>query len=156
MRATVRRDLYSKEITHRPFKELGTRLAKQMQKVLFGVGMFRRKNIITEDEYEIVRRVAIATAPSRLEVIVRKMYFSGAERAWTVDKMSRIIGLPTVTTLRMIENLMLLGMLKRHQGAQTEYIFRDEILLLMEVSEVYKGSLINHKTGVNNGSAQTH
>jgi hypothetical protein len=84
------------------------------------------------------------------------MYFSGAERAWTVDKMSRIIGLPTVTTLRMIENLMLLGMLKRHQGAQTEYIFRDEILLLMEVSEVYKGSLINHKTGVNNGSAQTH
>jgi hypothetical protein len=139
MRGTVNRDRYTKEITHKPFAELGTRLAKQFFKLLLGVTMFRRKQQASESEFLIVKNIGLGTLPGRLEEFTRIIYRRFKDRPFDADKMAEITGLPRVTCQRVIEDLTMLGIFekKKKSTIQTEWFYRSSILNLMEGARVY-------------------
>lgn len=140
IRGTVNRDKYTREVTHKPFQELGTRLAKQFLKLMLGIGLFRQKEIITNREYEIIKKVAISTIPSRLETIVYGIVSEDICDTYTVEELQEISGLPRTTVKRMTENLVLLQVLEELKVGRRlkSYKLKDEIVDIIELSEIYK------------------
>jgi hypothetical protein len=76
MRGTVNRDKFSKDITHRSFIELGTRVAKQLYKLIVGITMFKQEKIVSEDTYDVALSVARASVSSRYYDALMPMYRS--------------------------------------------------------------------------------
>jgi hypothetical protein len=138
MRSTITRDRFTKEVTHKPFSELGTRLAKQLHKLGYGIGQFRRIERIGDPEYKILRDVAISTAPSRMETIVRKVFETDPGRAYGTDELSDLLGLPTLTAQRLAENLVLISIFaKEKTGFKFVYRLSDPARQLIETAELY-------------------
>lgn len=140
MRGTVNRDKYTKEITHKPFAELGTRLAKQFCKMLLGIGCFRHVDVVGEHEYNAVKHIAIGTAPSRLEGFLRTMYCQDRDRTYSIQELTDVIMLPQMTVQRLAENLHLLGVLRKERLSKikTEWALTQEIIEIVEGAEIYK------------------
>lgn len=140
LRGTIIRDRFSKEVMFKPFQELGTRLSKQYIKLLMGIGMFRRLDKVGEDEFDIVRKLAIGTVPSKLEDAVSKLYRYGSDRRFTVAELGEMIRLPNSTVQQVVNSLYMLGALKKTKlsGLKTDWMMSDEFLHIIEKSEVYK------------------
>jgi hypothetical protein len=142
MRSTIKRDPFTKEITHKPFGELGTRLTKQFYKLLVhGVGAFRRVKDLGEREYSVIRRISLGTVPSRLEDIVRKAYVQDPQKARTIADYSSLMGLPQATVHRQVEALTMLGVLRRSavSAMKPEWVFTKDIMKVIESCDLYKG-----------------
>lgn len=139
LRSTIVRDKFSKEVTHKPFSELGTRLAKQFCKLLLGIGMFRGLKTVTEAEYLIVKSVALGTVPSRMEDIMKVLYSKDKTATWSAKEISDIINLPQSTTVRIIENLGMLNVLQKTYITQHKYNWSltSEIIDLIERASIY-------------------
>jgi len=140
VRGTVVRDRYSKEVTHKPFKEIGTRLVTQFSKLAQGITMFRRKPEVTFDEYKIIRSIAIGCAPSRLEIIIRKMYKKDPLRLFDRDEIASAVKLPPITVDRMLENMYLLGVLEKvkQSGLKCQWCFESDFIDLMKGAKLYE------------------
>jgi hypothetical protein len=113
MRGTINRDRYSKEVTHKPFTEIGTRLTKQLYKLMIGIGQLHRHEVLGEFELEAARQVAVSSAPSRMEEAVHKMYAQGYDRLYTTQDMCAMIDLPILTVGRVLENLNMLRIVRK-------------------------------------------
>lgn len=109
LRGTIIRDKFSKEVLFKPFQELGTRLSKQFMKLLIGICMFRRLKEAGENEFRIIRKVALSTVPSKLENAVKSAYKYGIDRNFTVGELGEMIQLPTSTTQQVVNSLYMLG-----------------------------------------------
>lgn len=138
MRGTVVRDRFSKEVTHKPITELGTRLAKQFLKLLFGVGMFRGKAVVGEDEYEIIKKTAISTCPVRmidLFHVIRKK----CNEFFMVEELANHTNFPNITISRILENMVMLDLVrKRKEGLfKTDYYISPVFNNLIKKSEVF-------------------
>jgi len=140
LRGTIIRDKFSKEVMFKPFQELGTRLSKQFIKLLLGIGMFRRLDIVGEDEFEIIRKLALGTVPSRLEDCVSRIYREGKDRHFTVGKIGEMIRLPNGTAQQVVNSLYMLGALQRSQmsGLKTDWQLSNAFLSLIHNGGVYK------------------
>lgn len=139
MRATIIRDKFTKEVTHKPFSELGTRLAKQFCKLLLGIGMFRRINVVTESEYKIVKDIALGTVPSRMEEILRSIYKHNKSGNWDVKEVAEIINLPQMTVGRIVENLGMLGILQKNRITEfkMQWALSSNIIDIIERADIY-------------------
>jgi len=113
LRGTINRDRYSKEVTHKPFTEIGTRLTKQLYKLMIGVGQLHRRERLTAHELDVARQVAVSSAPSRMEECVRKMFTQGHDRLYTTQDLCGLIDLPVLTVGRVLENLNMLRVLRK-------------------------------------------
>jgi len=140
MRSTITREKFSGEITHKPFTELGTRLAKQFIKLLMGIGMFRRIDKVTDKEYQIVKKIATGTIQSRVEIFIKIMYTHGKSNKFTIEVLSQMVGLPPLTCTRISENLAMLKVVKKikTKGLRgNEWQLTSKIIELMERAELY-------------------
>lgn len=142
MRGTVTRDKYTKEITHKAFIEIGTRLVTQFGKLSYGIAMFKRLDKLTDDVYDTVREVAKGSVPSKNEDIIRKLYsrYCDNKRETSIDQMTELIKLPTVTVQRIAENLFTLGALVKTKVVGTpisKYCLSDELIHLIEKARIY-------------------
>lgn len=137
MRGTIARDTYTKEVVAKPFMELGTRLVKQFTKLLLGIGMFRGLKSVTEEEYRIIRDIAVSSVPSDTNEIALLMFRNSGK--WMQHKeISKEARLPSEACRRKTENLVLLGVLeKEKQGYQQAYTMNKEIIELIEEGEIY-------------------
>lgn len=140
LRGTIIRDKFSKEVMFKPFQELGTRLSKQFIKLLLGIGMFRRLDTVGENEFEIIRNLALGTVPSRLEDCVCRIYKEGKDRHFTIGEIGEMIRLPNGTTQQVVNSLYMLGVLQksRMSGLKTDWQLSDAFLKLIRRSGVYK------------------
>lgn len=143
LRGSINRDKYSKEITHKPFCERPTRLAKQLFKLAIAIGQFRGLSKLTDAEYSIIRDVGRSTVPSRVEDAVREIYKNGMHKEYTANQIVEILGLPEITTKRLIENMCLLGVLSKNRkevGVFGNICYRlsDHILKLIEDACIYE------------------
>lgn len=145
MRGTVMRDKYSKEITHRPFIELPTRLVTQLMKLSIGVALFQGKDAIDAEVYNLIKRTARSSAPSRLELIVRKIWKIVGVDPFTDADISAITNLPAITAKRLAENMHQLKVLERvHRNKKDKSLFgvstwqlTERIVDLIERSNIY-------------------
>ncbi len=147
MRATIIREKYTRDVLHKPFKELATRLSKQYYKLLLGVGMFRRISEVTDVEYDILKHLAISTIPTKMKEFVRIMYTGGRERGWTTRTLSDRIRLPQAVCERTGEDLMMLGMINKHNPnkLKPEWVLSNSLLNMANESRLWS-TANNHKT----------
>ena len=141
MRGTIKRNKYSKEIERRPYIERPTRLVVQLTKFALGLGMFRRKKEIGDAEFDLVRKIALGTAPEHLNLIVYGMYSEDMYGNYTNIDISEMIRLPPETCKRFAENLYQLGVLrqKKPKGALIgTWNLSKDFLEHIERSQVYK------------------
>ena len=140
LRGTIIRDKFSKEILYKPFQELGTRISQQYIKLMMGITMFRRKEEAGSEEYEIIRKLAIGSIPSKLEDAVSKLYRWGKNRNFLVNELTDMIRLPQSTVQHMINSLHMLGVLEKIKRStiKTEYKFTKDFLFVTERGGVYE------------------
>ena len=142
LRATVVRDKYTREVTHRSSIELGTRLAKQLYKLVIGVSMFRGEQEVSEGTFDVAAQVAKSTISARYYDTVKVMYV--LKKAKTVD-VSRFIKLPGVTTKTVLENLYMLGVLRKEQeGSATLWVLQFDFYQIMRRCALYDKGLTQY------------
>lgn len=140
MRGYVNRQKYTDYVTHKPFAEVGTRLAKQFQKLCMGIATFRREEIVTDYVYnDIITKVARSTAPSRCEAVVRFIYRN--QGSHTRGEIANAIGLPGGTVELVLNNLVMLNALEKVLVAESkgmQYQLTNRLRNLIIRSEIYK------------------
>jgi len=144
MRGTILRDKFTKEITHRPFIEMGTRLSKQYIKILKGICMFKRLTKATERELLTIKTIARGTVPSKIENIVSGMYNSGSgyEKVFSVDQICSFAKLPRQSCERICENMSLLSILTKTKISpmKVEWKLSPLFVELLNKSAIYKNT----------------
>jgi hypothetical protein len=124
MRGTVSRDKFRRNVLHKPFTELGTRLSKEILKLLMGIAIFKNKSEIGPDEMRIARSVARSSVSARYMDTLRA-FFERPEATRT--EVEKVVGLPDETIEVVLENMSMLGSLKREKG---KWKIREEFLTL--------------------------
>lgn len=139
LRSTIIRDRYTKEITHKPFTEAGTRVAKQFYKLIIGIAMFKRKKVATWVEYATILRVARSTIPTRIDSILENTY-KESEATFSLQQITKDCGLPSYSAQKSVEDLCILGVFtKQHQSSiKYDYKFSKDFKTLTDKSFVYK------------------
>jgi len=144
MRGVVARDRFTKDITHRAYAELGTRLVKQLTKLAVGIAKFRRSDVVGLREYQVLERIARGSMPSGAKAAIESMVLKTEKEGWTTKELSEIIGLPPFpTTDRIMQNLHLLGVVRRARGVvatTNHWTLEDEFLEAAINAEVFDGS----------------
>jgi len=140
MRGTIHRDRYTKEITHKPFREMGTRLAKQFSKLVTCTGMFRRLDTLTDAEYDVVKWTAVSSVPTKMREFIKLLYTQGRGRSWGLQELIQRIRLPQVTVERTAEDLRMLGALDKValNKIKKEWVLSETMVTLMEKARLYK------------------
>ena len=138
MRAVVMRDKYSREITHKPFIEISTRLSKQFLKFAMGIAYFRGESRITDYHYNILKNIACGTVPYKMEHSFRKMYKQYKD-TFTLTQVTDLIGLPSSTCTKLIEDFRQLKILDgvRVSNIQTIYKVNEEFKQTVNGAELY-------------------
>ncbi len=107
MRAQVERDRYTGDIKYRPVPEVGGRLVKQLGKLAMLITYIQGDEVIGNDVYQIIERVAFDTAYGfHLDVVTAMM-----ERGGIASKreISEDCKLPVSTLTRRFEDLQVLN-----------------------------------------------
>jgi hypothetical protein len=135
----VVRDKYTREILHKSFTELGTRISKQLHKLVLGVGLFRGVTEVGEHEYRIACHVARGSVPQRLWDIAEFVYKH--PEGVSPTQVSKGIGLPMSTCGMVMDNLCMLGAMDREVDLSTNktiYIIKKEVKELLDSTEAFK------------------
>ena len=142
IRGTVTRDRFSKEITHKPFWELPTRVGKVITKLLIGIGQFKNVKKIKNEEYNIIKDVAKSSIPHNLEAVMVALQKEDTDKIYSTAEISEMIRLPRITCSRILENMHMLNILKRKEAGRGTgkfcWKFTDDINEILEESEIYK------------------
>lgn len=140
MRGTVMRDKYSKEVTHKAFIELGTRLGTQFGKLCLGIALFKRKKEVTLDEYKTVKNIATGSVPTRNEEVIRKIYKKNPFMQFDIEDLVSMIKLPNITLQRITENLYMLGALTRKKitGIKVKWQIASDLITTMQGAKIYE------------------
>jgi hypothetical protein len=116
MRGTVTRDMRNNEIVlGKPFREVGTRFAKNVTKKLINVALVSGHEVATEDDYRIVKKIILDTVDQRAEEIVRKMYVAcpTIDDAIPTREVARLTKYNTQTITRILNDFNLLGIVTK-------------------------------------------
>lgn len=139
LRGTVVRDKYSKEIQHKSFVELGTRVSKQLHKILLGVGMFRGVTEIGAAEYAVAVHVARGSVTQRLFDTMKTAIRANGGEVSPADA-AKETRLPATVAGMMLDNLVALGALKKDTtgGGHFRYLVRTDAKKLSEESGIFE------------------
>lgn len=125
MRGVVERDRFTQSVQYKPSIEVGTRLAKQMAKLAMGISIYQGKKVVDASVYDMCRRIALDTAPDRVEEIVRQIWHGTPteEDALKTSEVSTRTRLPVPTVFRVLQDLELLKLVDR-VGTGNKYEWR--------------------------------
>ncbi len=105
LRSQVSRNGYTKEVEFLPVPEVGTRLVKQLSKLLYGIALVREKEAISNDEYNLGLRIVNDNLASNRAIILR--FLTGSTDKSLAD-ISMYTKIPTSTVRYAVEDLILL------------------------------------------------
>lgn len=75
LRGVVNRDQYNPSMIHsKASHEIGTRLSKQLAKLLYGIAMYYQLDTVDERCYRIAAKVAVDSLSDKIEELVRSIY----------------------------------------------------------------------------------
>lgn len=142
LRATVEKDRYTDEVVYRPSYEVGTRLAKQLQKLGQSLALVEGKSEIDTEIYKLVERVAFDTATGYHVDLVKEIFNAGVPMLR--DDLSRKANVPGSTLTRNLEDLLALGVVYKKEGESTvgrkpfEWGLTEKITTLWKKAQVLK------------------
>lgn len=140
LRGVVHRDKYSKEVLFNPMIEVGTRLAKQLCKIAYGISAFHKDDHVTNRTFSILIDIAKSTIPERVENIVRQLFVRCDSWKSTVEvkNLLGVCSLPDSTLRGLLHDLHLLGVLRREGYANhSMWGFSRSIFELMSELNLY-------------------
>jgi hypothetical protein len=139
LRSSVIREKFSKEITNKPIQELGTRLVKQFTKTMLASAQFKGKKITDENDYVLIKKLALHTIPTCNENILKEMYFNNNKNI-DIEYLNNKSNLPNITIQRWLENLTLMKVLIKYKINVLKYGWKlnDKIKKLLDFTEIYK------------------
>ena len=136
LRGVVDRNQFDKTVLYRPSYEVGTRLAKQFAKLGIGIAVFHEQGEVGERELKIIQRVAMDTAPDRVETIVRRLWNAKVELK--TSEIADLTRLPLATVFRVLQDLELLRIVDRTgDGQKYTWTLNSKILDLIRRAGVY-------------------
>lgn len=140
LRVAVMRDPYSKEVSYRPFPEIGTRVAKQFQAFSLGVSIYRGIDKVDDKVFRMLRRIAWSTIPDKIGSIIS--FMSSKDEELTSTKISENVRLPVPTVSSALDDARIAGIVEIGRGAGRTYLYRltDQIATLVAETEVFNGS----------------
>lgn len=109
-RSTVARDRHG-DLQYHGKPEVGTRLGKELGKLLIALAAVRGKPCPDEADFATVTRVAEDCLPPNRLLVVKALR-SGPRRLAEIE---RAADLPHKTTIRALDDLRLLGLVERHE-----------------------------------------
>lgn len=137
LRGVVPRDKYTRIVIDTPGHELGTRIAKQIAKLCFGISLVMREKRISDNTLRIACKVARDTIPACVESVVRQMFVrTNAHRGMakacsaavclkctsrvccTCSELGMWTGLPNDTVHGILEDLRMLRVVERAKGRE--------------------------------------
>lgn len=139
MRGVVDRDRFTQHVMYKPSIEVGTRLAKQLAKLAIGISLYLKKKKVDMEIYYIIRKVALDTAPDRVEEIVRQIWKgTEADKPLTTAEVSAHTRLPVATCFRVLQDLELLKIVNRvGVGNKYEWKLGEKLLTLLKDGLVF-------------------
>lgn len=140
MRGVVERDKFNQQVNYKPVIEIGTRLAKQMAKLAMGIAIYLGKEEVDFGIYDLVRRIALDTAPDRIEEIVLRIWESTPDRndALKTSDVSIKTRFPIATVFRLLQDLELLRLVdKIGKLNKCEWRLSDKMNELITAGRVY-------------------
>ena len=126
LRGTVTRDVRNNDIvTSKPFREVGTRLSKNLAKLLIHLAFVLGHNAVGEEEYRIIKKIILDTIDQRAEEIVRKIYVATPHEDDTISTrdVARITRYNGSTVGRIMNDMNLLHIVER-QGKNNKFEWR--------------------------------
>lgn len=120
LRGSVSREQYNQDIlTSRPTAELGTRLGIQFAKFARALAMVYGHTEVGEDEYRILRKIALDTVEQRIEDYVRWVYRASQKQGspWITSKeLADQARYPLATVTRVMADLHQLRVMQKKDG----------------------------------------
>ena len=130
------------EVTFPPQAELASRVTKQLLRIGQSVALVRGKSIVSEDEFQIMKRVALDSLPTNRRLILKALWEcrDSAEAISTFQ--TKIQSVSPSTVKRMLDDLFRLGAVERQvkkeakpRPGRSSYVFK--------LSKTFKGYLEN-------------
>lgn len=117
LRGVVVREKYTQQVQFKPMAEIGTRLAKQLLKLAYGIAHYHRADHVTEKVYTLVAKVALSTAPDRVEETIRQIYIHTEKvgHRFTTNELAGWTHLPPDTLRYLLQDLALLNIVEANE-----------------------------------------
>jgi hypothetical protein len=133
LRGIVSREKYTQQVNYKPMSELGTRLAKQLSKLAYGISIFKRELVISKTTFNAISKTARDTIPDRIEEVVQQLYKHKGQGK--TKEVSRWTKLPEGTVRFLLQDMELLHIVKS-EG----HLWRldDKIIEMILELELYK------------------
>jgi hypothetical protein len=138
LRGVVDRERYTGRINFKPMTEVGTRLAKQLCKLAYGIAMFRGEQVVGYGTYRIITSVAQDTAPDRVEEVVRQMYLSAPDDYQSTREIALLTRFPESTVRFLLQDMVLLKIIEKEAGRVGGWKITDNMLKLMRDLNLYR------------------
>lgn len=141
MRGIVGRDKYRPEIVNAsPSSEVGSRLGKQLAKLLISLALVNDRDEVNENDYRLVRKCMLDTISQKTERVVRelfrKMPTGGTITTSTISRETRF---PQATIKRLLDDLDLLRIVQKSGSANKyEWALSDYIRELVSRAGLYE------------------
>lgn len=140
LRGVVDREQYTGNVKYKPMTELGTRLAKQLSKLAFGISIFKRESVISKATYNTIIKVACDTVPDRVEEVVRTLYKHDCRGK--TEEIATWTKLPASTIRALLDDLHLLEIVKKDGHYFT---ITNKVQALMLELELYQPKKIKRR-----------
>lgn len=137
LRGVVSREKYTNQVTSKPCSEVGTRLAKQLAKLAIGISLYKRESIISDTTYNTITKVAIDTAPDRVEEVVKQLFINEPNEWKSTAQISELVKFPQDTVRFVLQDLMLLKIIIKKKGVRGDWRLSGRIIKLMEKLKLY-------------------
>ena len=137
LRGVVDREKYTGRVNFKPTIEVGTRLAKQLTKLAYGISIYRSEDRVTPDVYRIIVEVAQDTAPDRVEEIVKQMFIEDRDDYKTTSEIALRSRFPQETVRYLLQDLVLLGIVDKERGRSGNWKLSERVIELMTNLRLY-------------------
>jgi hypothetical protein len=124
----------------KPFREVGTRLSKNIAKFLINLAFVLGHDVVGEEEYLIIKKIILDTIDQRAEEIVRKIYIATPHPDDTIStrEVARITRYNGSTIGRIMNDLNLLRIVERTgKNNKFEWSVSKHMRELIEGAEFY-------------------
>ena len=124
LRCPVDRDRYTREVTFTPEPEGPPRVAKQLWQLATGLAMAYGSHSIDESVYKVITKISRDLMPVKRRTIISHMW---KQKLWqqtacwgNTKEIATAVGMPTRTTKRELEDLMIVGAVRRDRDGPGE------------------------------------
>jgi hypothetical protein len=116
-RCPVGRDSRSEQVLYAPMPEGPARLVKQFMQLGWGLAVVHGKRVIDEQVYQIVKKIGNDLVSTQRIKILQDFWkdrvFEYLQGWKKTKEIAVAVDIPTITTKRLLEDLMMVGMLNR-------------------------------------------